>query len=144
MARWRCEWTEWTECCQSLSDLFWKTSSILSFSLIFINPIIRMWVVGSKLIVTDLGGYVNVHSTPLIVTMDNAAFSVMLTSEIRQLPVVCWWVKYNRELQLMIWWWNWCNLLFDEIPHEVYNKQLERVMFSMILWWTWLNRDRNV
>ena len=38
----------------------------------------------------------------------------------------------------------WCNLLFDEISHEVYNKQLERVMFSVILWWTWLNRDRNV
>ena len=43
----------------------------------------------SKLIVTDLGGYVNVHSAPLIVMMDNAAFSVMLTREIRQLPVVC-------------------------------------------------------
>ena len=48
-----------------------------------------MGVVVSKLIVTDLGEYVNVHSTILIVTMDNAAFSVMLTSEIRQLPVVC-------------------------------------------------------
>ena len=64
-------------------------SLLLSFSHIFINPIILMGEVVSKLIVTDLGGYVNVHSTILIVTMDNAAFSVMLTSEIRQLPVVC-------------------------------------------------------
>ena len=102
MAKWRCRWTEWTECCQSLSDLHWRMSSILSFSHIFINLIIQMGVVVSKLIANDLDGYVNVHSAPLIVTMDNAAFSVMLTSEIRQLPVVCWWVKYNRELQLMI------------------------------------------
>ena len=47
-----------------------------------------MGVVVSKLIANDLDGYVNVHSAPLIVTMDKAAFSVMLTSEIRQLPVL--------------------------------------------------------
>ena len=55
----------------------------------FINPIIQMREVVSQSIATDLGGYVNVHSAPLIVTMDNAAFSVMLTREIRQSPVVC-------------------------------------------------------
>ena len=94
-----------------------------------INPTLMMRVVVPESVATDLGGYANVRSTPLAVTMDNAAFSVMLTSEIMSLTsnstIACRVLMSEIPQKIAIEDFvvkNGYILLFDEIPHEVFNE----------------------
>lgn len=69
-----------------------------------INPSLMMRVVVPESVAIDLGGYSNVRSTPLAVTLDNAAFSVVLTSELMPLTS-------NSTIA--------CQVLMSEIPQKI-------------------------